>query len=138
MKIATVIGSILLGMATFSEAQTTVRFIPQKSINVGTGQSFGSGKVEQTGQDFSRKLRVELPQKTLTVTLRPSLLKQYTTVITSQGEVPSEVDFYEAGNSDQKYYLATVNKQFRGLLMVENDQFVSLEKTNDSCGDISM
>lgn len=132
MKIVTLITSAFLWVGTFANAQTTVRFVPENTLKNGTEQPLGRGRIEQTGQGFTQKLRIELPQKTLNLILSPSRLKQYGTILTSEGEEPSKVNFFEAIDHDQKYYVAAIDRQFYGLLMVEDGDLVSLEKSNDS------
>ena len=132
MKIISLIAFSCLVCSMLVKGQTIVRFVPEKSLQSGTSQPFGPGKIEQAGPDFSQIVRIELPQKTLKLTLKPSLIKQYERIITSEGEVPSQVDFFESVNNNQKCYLATINKRFYSLLLVEDGNFFSIEKSNDS------
>jgi hypothetical protein len=132
MKIVTLITSAFLWVATLAKAQTTIRFVPENPLKNGTEQPFGRGRIEQTGQGVTQKLRIELPQKTLSLTLKPSRLKEYDHIFTSEGQEPSKVDFFEATDNGQKYYVTAIDHQFYGLLMVEDGDFVSLEKSNDS------
>lgn len=124
--------SVLLLISLFAQAQTIIRFVPEKTGKTAVNQPFEQGRIEQTGLDFVRRVRLELLGKTLQFVLKPSPIKRYDTVLTSEGSIPSTVDFFEASATNQKYYLATINKRFHGLLMVENGQFYSLEKTSDS------
>ncbi|TAE31439.1 MAG: T9SS C-terminal target domain-containing protein [Cytophagales bacterium] len=129
MKRIASIASFLLLIALFAPAQTLVRFVPEKKA---TNQPFGRGKIEQTGTDFSHRVRLELPGKTRLLILKPSPIKQYDSILTSAGSRPSTVDFFEASAPNQKYYLATINKRFHTLLMIEKGQFYSVEQTSDS------
>lgn len=113
-------------------AQTTVRFVPEDGEKGTGGQPFGRGKIEQTGHDFTQKIRIELPQKTLHLALTPGRLKQYRTVFTSEGEVPSRVELYEATDSLRKYYITAIDRRFYGLLTVENGTIISVEKSGDA------
>jgi hypothetical protein len=124
--------SVLWLISLFSQAQTIIRFVPEKTAKIAVNQPFGQGTIEQTRRDFSRRVRLELPGKTIQLVLKPCPIKQYDTILTSEGPIPSTVDFFEASAPNQKCYLATINKRFHALLMVEKGQFYSVEQTSDS------
>ncbi|MFN8345101.1 MAG: zinc-dependent metalloprotease [Spirosomataceae bacterium] len=120
----TILLLLLSGAVLLVKAQTIIRFKPKTSVK--------SGSIEQIGYDFTKPLRIELPQKTLRLTLRPSRLKQYTTLLTSEGQQPSLVELFEATDNRQKYYVTIINHQFHGLLLAEDGQLFTLEKEKDS------
>lgn len=132
MKKFTIPIILFLCVSLSLSAQTTVRFVREDAEKSTDVQRLGRGKIEQIGHDFTQKLRIELPQKTLQLALKPCRLKQYTTVFTSEGEVPSRVELYEAADTLRKYYVTTIDRRFYGLLMVENGTLISVEKSGDS------
>lgn len=128
MKKVILLFLLLFEAALLAQGQTIVRFKPE----VSTISLPEKGKIEQIGHDFTQMLRIELPHKTLRLNLTPSRLKQYQILYTSEGEQPSRAELFEAIDNNQKYYITTINRQFHGLLMLEDGHLVTLEKTKDS------
>jgi hypothetical protein len=117
-----------IGFQIALNGQTVIRFQPDIYAK-NTKQSFSEeGKLEQIGKGFLGKLRVELPGKTLELDLKPSRLKQYDKLITSDGEIESKVEFYEDKNQEGSYFLAVIDKQFYSLSIIEKGNYFSLEK----------
>jgi Secretion system C-terminal sorting domain len=115
-----------------AQSQTILRFLPVKSSANSKVSVANIGKIVQVGESFNQNLRVELPDKILDLNLKPSRLKQYDNIITSEGEIPSKVELFEDKNSKGTYFLATIDKQFYSLLMLENDEAFSLQQTKDA------
>ncbi|WP_435355820.1 T9SS type A sorting domain-containing protein [Emticicia sp. SJ17W-69] len=109
--------------------QTLIRFVPNQFLR--NKQNNLIGKIEQLGSKFGEKVRIELPNKILNLNLTRSNIKQYNTIITSDGEIPSKVEIYQDYGQNEKYFIATLDKQFYSLYIIDNEHFSSLEKTND-------
>ena len=119
---------LIIGFPNFLNGQTVIRFQPDK-IDRNVRNVFSKeGKIKQTGKEFLRHLRVELPDKILELNLKKSRLKQYDKIISSDGEVESKVEFYEDKNQQGSYYVAIIDKQFYSLSIIENEEYFSLEK----------
>lgn len=109
--------------------QTLIRFVPNQFLR--NKQNNLTGKIEQLGSKFGEKVRIELPNKILNLNLTRSNIKQYNTIITSDGEIPSKVEIYQDCGQNEKYFVATLDNQFYNLYIIDNEHFSSLEKTND-------
>lgn len=110
-------------------SQMVIRFVPnQFSRNT---QKNETGKIEQIGSEFEGKIKIELPNKTLKLNLLRSHIKQYNTIFTSDGEIPSKVEIYEDCSQNEKCFIATLDNQFYSLYMLENNHLSILEKNNN-------
>ena len=66
---------LIIGFPNFLNGQTVIRFQPDK-IDRNVRNVFSKeGKIKQTGKEFLRHLRVELPDKILELNLKKSRLK---------------------------------------------------------------
>jgi Metallo-peptidase family M12 len=109
-----------------SKSQTVIKFFPDKALkNI---QNATSGSMKQTGSEFIGKLDVELPDKILNLNLKASSIKQYTYIITPDGNIPSTVEVYEDFRQQEKYIVTTIDRQFYSLLMLEQGKNYRLEK----------
>jgi Secretion system C-terminal sorting domain len=115
-----------------AHSQTILRFLSVKSSANAKLSVNNIGKIVQVGESFNQNLRVELPNKTLDLNLKPSRLKQYNNIITSEGEIPSKVELFEDKNDKGAYFIATIDRQFYSLLIIENDEILSLQETKDN------
>lgn len=120
------------GISLIMQAQTLIRFVPDKSFKSIDAQTLGRGTIRQTGNDFSGEVHIELPEKTLQLRFRPSPIKQYNKVQTSTGEQPSQAELYEAVDDQKKYYLTTIRKQFSGLFLSENGNYSGIAQSKDA------
>lgn len=108
-------------------AQTIIRF---KAIKSQINEEIGH--IEQLGDNFIGKTTIDLSGKKINLTLSKSLIKNYKSIINSKGESSSEVDIYEDCTKNTKYFIATINKQFYSLFMLENGNLSSLEKSKNN------
>lgn len=111
-------------------AQTIIRFKANKTQIDSKNQEFG--EIEQKGDDFIGKTILQLGDKKINLSLTESPIKNYKSVIYTEGEVLSEVEIFVDCSQTTKYFIATINKQFYSLLMLENGHLSSLEKTEKS------
>jgi len=132
MKKGLFLCSLFLGLSIVSYSQTIIRFVPDKSLKSSSSQTLVSGQIKQIGNDFSHAVQLELPDRKLNLQFRPSAIKQYDKIYTSDGELPSQAELYEASSGTQKYYLTSIHKQFHGLFFSENEDYWSIDKQNDS------
>lgn len=132
MKKGLLLCSLFLGLSIVSYSQTIIRFVPDKSLKSSSSQVLVSGQIKQIGNDFSHAVQLELPDRKLNLQFRPSAIKQYEKIYTSDGELPSQAELYEASSGTQKYYLTSIHKQFHGLFFSENEEYWSIDKQNDS------
>ncbi len=124
--------SLILSFSNLAKSQIIIRFVPDKSLKSSSFQTLVSGQIKQIGTDFSHEVQLELPDRKLNLQFRPSEIKQYDKIYTSEGERPSQAELYEAINGNQKYYLTSINKQFYGLFFSENEEYWSIDTQNDS------
>lgn len=115
----------------FLNGQTILRFHPNKTTKNAKGNFTSEGKAEQIGDKFSGNLRIELPDRILQLNLKQSSLKQYDRLFTSNGEIPSKVEFYEDKNQQESYFVAVIDKQFYSLSIIESEKYFTLEKHGD-------
>lgn len=110
-------------------AQTIIRFKANKNQIDSKNQEFG--QIEQAGENFIGKTILQLGDKKNNLSLTKSPIKNYKNVILTQGEVLSEVEIFVDCSQTTKYFIATINKQFYSLLMLENDNLSRLERVKD-------
>lgn len=132
MKKGLFLCSLFLGLSIVVYSQTIIRFVPHKSLKSSSSQTLVSGQIKQIGNDFSHEVQLELPDRKLNLQFRPSAIKQYDKIYTSDGERPSQAELYEASSGKQKYYLTSINKQFHGLFFSENEEYWSIDKQDGS------
>jgi hypothetical protein len=128
MKRCIIIFLLFYAISPFVYSQTIIRFVSNKFLRNSENNEIG--KVEQIGSSFDGKVNFELPDKTLKLKLTSSTIKQYKTIVTSEGEIPSTVEIYEDCRQNEKYFVATLNKQFYSLYILNNEYFSCLEKIN--------
>lgn len=108
-------------------AQTIIRFQPNNLKIDSENQEIG--KIEQIGEDFTGKTIIQLSNKKINLSLTQSPIKNYKHITYTNGELLSQVEIFVDCSQSTKYFLATINKQFYSLLMLENGHLSSLEKT---------
>lgn len=132
MKIFSSLIVLFISLHFNLNGQTILRFQPDEHSKNAKNTFSKEGKIEQIGKEFSGKLRVELPEKTLELNLKISPIKNYNKLMTSDGEIESKVEFYEDKNRQGSYYVAIINKQFYSLSIIEKGNYFSLEKVKDA------
>ena len=110
-------------------AQTTIRFKANKIQIESNNQEFG--QIEQAGENFIGKTVLQLGDKKINLSLTKSPVKNYKNIIYAEGEALSEVEIFVDCSQTTKYFMATINKQFYSLLMLENDNLSRLERVKD-------
>jgi Secretion system C-terminal sorting domain/Matrixin len=110
-------------------AQTIIRFKANKIQIDSKNQEFG--QIEQAGESFIGKTILQLGDKKINLSLAKSPIKNYKNVIYTQGEASSEVEIFVDCTQTTKYFIATINKKFYSLLMLENDNLSRLERVKD-------
>lgn len=110
-------------------AQTIIRFKSNKIQTDSKKQEFG--EIIQTGSNFIGKTMLELGDEKINLSLKKSPIKNYKSVIYTEGEVLSEVEIFVDCSQTTKYFMATINKQFYSLLMLENGHLSRLERIKD-------
>lgn len=110
-------------------AQTTIRFKANKIQIESNNQEFG--QIEQSGENFIGKTVLQLGDKKINLSLTKSPVKNYKNIIYAEGEVLSQVEIFVDCSQTTKYFMATINKQFYSLLMLENDNLSRLERVKD-------
>lgn len=110
-------------------AQTIIRFKANKIQIDSKNQEFG--QIEQAGGNFIGKTILQLGDEKINLSLTKSPIKNYKNVIYTQGEASSEVEIFVDCTQTTKYFIATINKTFYSLLMLENDNLSRLERIKD-------
>lgn len=107
-------------------AQTIIHFKSNKIQIDSNNQEFG--QIEQAGENFIGKAILQLADKKINLSLTESPIKNYKSVIYAEGEALSEVEIFIDCSQTTKYFIATINKQFYSLLMLENGNLSRLER----------
>ncbi|GGD74928.1 hypothetical protein GCM10011514_43680 [Emticicia aquatilis] len=110
-------------------AQTIISFKSNKIQVDRKKQEFG--EIEQKGDDFIGKTILQLDDEKINLSFTKSPIKNYKNVIYTQGEALSEVEIFVDCSQTTKYFMATINKQFYSLLMLENDNLSRLERVKN-------
>lgn len=110
-------------------AQTIIRFKSNKIQIDSNNQEFG--QIEQTGENFIGKTILQLADRKINLSLTKSPIKNYKNIIYAEGEALSEVEIFVDCSQATKYFIATINKQFYSLLILENDNLSRLERIKD-------
>lgn len=110
-------------------AQTIIRFKSNKIQIDSNNQEFG--QIEQTGESFIGKTILQLADRKINLSLTKSPIKNYKNIIYAEGEALSEVEIFVDCSQATKYFIATINKQFYSLLILENDNLSRLERIKD-------
>ncbi|CAH0993919.1 hypothetical protein EMA8858_00024 [Emticicia aquatica] len=110
-------------------AQTIVRFTANKLQIDRNNQEIG--QIEQTGENFIGKAILQFDDKKINLSLTKSPIKNYKSLIYVAGEAVSEVEIFVDCSQTTKYFIATINKQFYSLLMLENGNLSRLESVKN-------
>lgn len=110
-------------------SQTSIRFKANKFQIESENQEFG--QIEQAGENFIGKTILQLGDEKINLSLTKSPIKNYKNVIYTQGEASSEVEIFVDCSQTTKYFIATINKKFYSLLILENDNLSRLERLKD-------
>lgn len=121
--------TLILILSNQAIAQTIIRFQPNNLKINSKNQEVG--KIDQIGDSFIGKTIVQLSDKKINLSLTKSPIKNYEYINHAVGESLSEVEIFVDCSQTTKYFMATINKQFYSLLMLENGHLSSLEKTKN-------